>query len=414
MNNPQLFRYASDSGLKNLRFFDVIRRVALLALLWLLACWVGNAHSEQALSGAPKSYAHVLRVEGEITAAGTDVKRVLHVGDAVAVGELISAGSAAEGILKTHDGGYIAIRPGAEFMARQFVAEGKSTDINRIDLIKGGLRIISGWIGKLNRQGTRVSTTTATIGIRGTDHEPFVLLSEGEDVTRFKSGTYDKVNQGGTTLEAAGQSIDIDPGKVGFARSPDKSKSRALMTLLFPVLLDKVPAFYIPGKFDAEMDAFSKNAQVNNELQLDAKRKQLTSCKPSDVAKRWVKDLDQHIVRGDAESILLMFAHDVRVKATVRGTNGTLTQLELQRGEFAESIVAAVSSLRDYKHRRITIEGNPLDANVAGCAPIAVKSIVIEEGRQAGKPYRFESEEKYLLEQIDGIWLAVQAETRQR
>lgn len=405
---------SATQDMKIISSFDVFRRFTLLAILWLVACWVGNAQSAQAFSVAPKSFALVFRVEGELTAEGANIKRMLRVGDTVAVGERITAGLDAEGVLKTHDGGYIAIRPGAEFLAQQFVAEGKPTDVNRIELIKGGLRIISGWIGKLNRQGTRVSTPTATIGIRGTDHEPFVLLNEGEDVTRFKSGTYDKVNQGGTTLEAAGQSIDIDPGKVGFARSSDKTKSRALMTLLFPVLLDKVPAFYVPGKFDAEMDELSKNAQVNNELQLGEKRKQLTSCTPSDVAKRWVNDLDQHIVRGDAESILMMFSQDVRVKAAVRGANGKMTELELQRAEFAESIVAAMSSLRDYKHRRLAVEGKPVGVNAAGCPPIAVKSIVIEEGRQAGKSYRFESEEKYLLEQVDGMWLAVQAESRQR
>lgn len=413
MIDPKPLRYASDSGLKSLSFFDVVRRATLLALLWLVACWAGYAHAAQAVSSAPKSFALVFRLDGELTAANaTDVKRVLRVGDSVAVGERITAGPAAEGVLKTHDGGYIAVRPGAEFLAKQFVADGKTTDTSVMELSKGGLRIISGWIGKLNRQGNRVVTTTATIGIRGTDHEPFVLLNDDEDATRFKPGTYDKVNQGGTTMEAAGKSIDIDPGKVGFASSP--GKSRALMTLLFPVLLDKVPAFYVPGQFDAEMDELSKSSQDNNQRELDAKRKQRTSCTPSEVAKRWVKDLDQHIVRGDAESILKMFARDVQIKAIVRGANGKVTELELERAEFADSIVAAVSSLRDYKHRRITIEGKPLGVNASACAPIAVKSIVIEEGRQAGKPYRFESEEKYLLEQIDGVWLAVQAETRQR
>jgi hypothetical protein len=70
--------------------------------------------------------------------------------------------------------------------------------------------------------------------------------------------------------------------------------------------------------------------------------------------------------------------------------------------------------LRDYKHRRITIEGKTAAANGPACGPVAVKSIVIEEGRQADKPYRFESEETYVLELIDGEWRASQAETRQR
>jgi hypothetical protein len=132
------------------------------------------------------------------------------------------------------------------------------------------------------------------------------------------------------------------------------------------------------------------------------------------VAKRWTQDLDQNIVRGDAAAIVAMFALEVRVKATVRGSNGKLTELELDRAELADSIVSAVSALRDYKHRRIVVEGRPGPASTSGCDQIAVRSVVIEQGRQAGKPYRFESEEKYVLQQTNGVWLATDAETRQK
>jgi hypothetical protein len=332
-------------------------------------------------------------------------------GDAVAVGERVSADANSEAVLKTLDAGLIAIRPGANFVALQFAADGKGSDTSRLQLFKGALRIISGWIGKLNRKGSTLTTPTATVGIRGTDHEPYVLLSEDEEATRFKPGTYDKVNQGGTTLQAAGQSVDIDPGKVGFARAP--GKSRALLTLLFPVLLEKVPDFYIPGKFDAEMNEWAANAAANNESQLQAKRRQAAACVPGEIAKRWTRDLDERIVKGDAAGILSMFARDVRVKATVKAGDGKMTTIELEGVELADSIVAAVSSLHDYKHRRITLEGKTVAGGPA-CGAVAVRSIVIEEGRQADKPYRFESEESYVLELIDGEWRASKAETRQR
>ncbi|MDD5029951.1 MAG: hypothetical protein PHH58_10695 [Rhodoferax sp.] len=412
MFHLQPVKWHGRSGLKYLSVSSVFAQAVMLTVLWLAACWVGNAHAAQAGAIAPTSFAVVFRLEGELTASGPKGTRALHVGDAVAVGERIVASGAGEGVLKTQDGGYIAIRPGADFMAQQFAAEGKPTDTSQLNLAKGALRIISGWIGKINPPGSRVSTSTATIGIRGTDHEPYVLLNADAKATQYKPGTYDKVNQGGTTLEAGGQSIDIDPGKVGFVRSV--GKTRALLTLLFPVLLDKVPDFYVPGKFDAEMDELSKTAQANNERELQARQKQVAMCVPDEVAKRWLKDLDEHIVRGQAAPILAMFAPDVRVKATVRGANGKMTELELERAEFADSIVTAMSSLRDYKHRRITTEGQTADAGAAACASIRVKSIVIEEGRQADKPYRFESEEKYLLKQVDGIWLAVEAQTLQR
>jgi len=186
------------------------------------------------------------------------------------------------------------------------------------------------------------------------------------------------------------------------------------MTLLFPVLLDKIPDFYVPGKFDAELDELSKNAQANNEAALQLRRKQTASCVPAVVARQWIEELDRHIVESQAEAIQAMFAQDVRVKATVLGANGKPTVLELERADFADSVVAAVSSLRDYQHRRVTIKGKPVAASAPACNPIEVTSLVIEQGRQAGKPYRFESEERYVLKQVDGRWLAVEAQTRQR
>lgn len=359
-----------------------------------------------------RPFAVVWRLDGELLASRQGATRTLRVGDVVYVGERLSAGVNAEAVLKAQDGGVIAVRPGAIFTAVQFTADGRSTDNSALELIKGSLRIISGWIGKLNRKGNTLATPTATVGIRGTDHEPYVLLGDDEEATRSKPGTYDKVNQGGTTLEAAGQSVDIEPGKVGFARAAPKN--RALMTLLFPVLLDKVPDFYVPGKFDAEMNEFSKQSAANNQRQLQARQKQIAACAPTEVAKHWIASLDQHIVKSEAPEILDMFAPDVIVKASVRGGDGKMTELELPPVEFADSIVTAVSTLKGYKHRRISIDGKPQEAEGPACGPVTVSSVVIEEGRQGNKPYRFESEEQYVLKQIDGVWRATQAYTRQR
>lgn len=84
--------------------------------------------------------------------------------------------------------------------------------------------------------------------------------------------------------------MDIEPGKVGFARA--LANSCALMTLLFPVLLEQVPDFYVPGQFDAKMNAWAQNAAANNEEQLRARRAQAVSCVPADIAKRWTPALD--------------------------------------------------------------------------------------------------------------------------
>ena len=118
---------------------------------------------------------------------------------------------------------------------------------------------------------------------------------------------------------------------------------------------------------------------------------------------------------ADLNRALRRTDRDIRVKASVRGAGGRMTDLELEGPELADSIVTAVASLRDYKHRRVTLEGRAAAGGAnSACGPVAVRSVVIEEGRQADKPYRFESEERYQLELQDGVWRATQAQTRQR
>jgi hypothetical protein len=227
------------------------------------------AESATAAVGSAKRYATVLRVRGAVVASGGSVKeRELREGDAVYVGERVHAAALAEAVLRTDDAGFIAVRPNTDFVAERFAAEDKPTDNFAVRLLTGSLRVISGWISRTNRAGHQVVTQTATIGIRGTDHEPYVLSAELAASTANREGTYDKVNRGGTTMQVGENTLDIDAGRVGFVRAPAAPKpsrpgfrERALMTILLPVLLDKVPNFYVPGAFDAELDRYAQTAE---------------------------------------------------------------------------------------------------------------------------------------------------------
>jgi len=98
----------------------------------------------------------------------------------------------------------------------------------------------------------------------------------------------------------------------------------------------------------------------------------------------------------------------------VRTAQGKTATLELDRDELAQSTIAAFKDLSDYQQRRITIEGKPANAQGTVCNRVAVTSVAIEQGKQAGKPYRFESTEQYVLDQVGGKWLASLAETVQK
>lgn len=364
---------------------------------------------------AGKRYATVLRLRGEVVATGSGGERKLREGDAVHVGERVRAPALGEALLKTDDAGFVAVRPNTEFVTERFAADDKPGDGFVVRIVAGSLRLVSGWLAQTNRAGNLVKTPTVTIGIRGTDHEPFVLDAATAAATSNREGTYDKVNRGGTTMEVGEAKLDIDAGRVGFVRAQSAKgfKERALMTILLPVLLDKVPNFYVPGEFDAELDKLSAAADEDSRRALDARRKSAppAACAAKAIAAGWLKQLDGAIVRRDAKTIVGLFAPDATIRANVRDKDGGMAAVDLGRDELAQSTVAAMKALTNYKHRRVTTEAA---AEVEGCGRVAVTSVVIEQGRQAGKPYRFEATEEYVLEQRDGRWLAVKAVTTQK
>jgi len=358
----------------------------------------------------------VWRIKGEVVAEDeiSQKSRPLHEGSPIYVGEHIRAAATGEAVIKTDDAGVVAVRSGAEFIPERFAAEGKKTDNMTLRLISGSLRIITGWIGKLNRGEDNVVTSTATIGIRGTDHEPYVLSSDMAESTPYKPGTYDKVNRGQTALVAGSNQVEIDPGKVGFVRQPTFA-TKGLMTILMPVLLDKIPNFYVPGQFDSELDQYTQTAEAESAKQLDQKLKAVAAtpaCAPTAVAREWLRNFDRAVEKRDAPTVLALFAPDVAVRATVRTDNGGTTTLDLDRDELVQSTIAAVKGLKHYKQRRLTLDAWQTAA--PSCNRISLRSEVIEQGVQSGKPYRFESTEQYLLEQRDGKWLAIKAETTQK
>ena len=401
----------------------------LLGSLGLCLMFVGVAPSHAASAPgaeAPASaatagkYGIVWRIRGEVTAtkAGAPARK-LREGDPVYVGERVRAAPEAEAVLRTDDAGVVAVRPNTEFVAERFAAEDKATDGFTVRLLTGSLRVISGWIGQTNKSGQNIVTASATIGIRGTDHEPYVPSPELAKMSSNPEGTYDKVNRGGTSLKVGDNKVDIDPGQVGFARAPSKTKDRALLTILLPVLLDKVPSFYVPGEFDTELDRYSANADQEAKRLLEQKRKSpaaaVAECAPVDIAKTWLGQLDGAIAKGDAQAVIAMFAQDAKVKANVKEKDGKMASVDLTRDELAQSTITAIKGLKDYRQRRVWTDARLTDlAGGAACDSISLRSAVVEQGKQSGKPYRFESLEQFTLVQRGGKWLAVKAETTQQ
>ena len=193
--------------------------------------------------------AKVVLVQGDVAAySPTRQKRVLSVGDTISEGDSIVTGKDGELHLDLEDGGYMSVRPNTRMRIAKYQAKGEDSDRAVFSLLEGSLRSVTGWIGKFNRNHYVVRTPNATVGIRGTDHEPFVIL-KGSSVG--EPGTYDKVNEGGSFIQTPAGRADVAPNQAGFVPQEKGAKPR---------LLKEIPKHFRPGRFDQRFEG--KHAEV--------------------------------------------------------------------------------------------------------------------------------------------------------
>lgn len=98
-----------------------------------------------------------------------EAPRFVNKGDPLHEGEIISTG-AGFAVIGLRDGSRLTLRPNTVFVIDKF-SHGAGEESALMRLVKGGVRALTGLIAKRNPQGVRVTTTTATIGIRGTSFD---------------------------------------------------------------------------------------------------------------------------------------------------------------------------------------------------------------------------------------------------
>jgi FecR protein len=163
----------------------------------LLAFSGGSALAQSSAAG------RFLSVTGDVGVVGADGKRRAAArGGEFREGETVVTGSNALAQLRTADGGLLSVRADTEMKLDKFAYAGEN-DTNAsflVSLVKGGFRTITGLIGRANRDGYRITTPSATIGIRGTHYE-VVHVSQPVASQQVPAGTYNRVFDGITTFQ---------------------------------------------------------------------------------------------------------------------------------------------------------------------------------------------------------------------
>ena len=136
----------------------------ICALLWLALMSV----SLQAMAQVAGT---VTQLSGPLMAKKADGKiKVLSLKSEVESGDTLVTEKNTYALVKFIDSSEITLKPSTTFVVEQFAYQADQPDGDRasFSLVKGGLRSLSGLLGKRNKEKFSLKTPAATIGIRGT------------------------------------------------------------------------------------------------------------------------------------------------------------------------------------------------------------------------------------------------------
>lgn len=185
----------------------VLTRAALAALMIAPALAYAQA-TVQFLSGT----LHVERADGTV--------RLLSEKSEIRVGDVVNTERDSYAQVKFTDGGQVTLRPNTQVKldGYAFSQNEPQRDNFVISLLKGGMRQITGFIGKRgNRDAYQMKTATATVGIRGTDFVAIVIPAAGQ--SSIPPGTYITVAEGAVGMVAGGAEQLVGAGQTGFANN---------------------------------------------------------------------------------------------------------------------------------------------------------------------------------------------------
>lgn len=222
----------------------------------------------------------LLRGKASATEDGQQ-SRVLNVGAAVYERDQIQTGIKSYTVIAFNDRTRVTLAPTSAFRIEEHEFKPQQPDENNsfLSFLQGGLRLVTGAIGRLNQKAFRIATPTATIGIRGTG---FDLICEGACVRsnalrdpaqdsllgqfmRFfirpayaqeaGNGMYAKVWSGEIVLQLADQSVLLRNGRTAYLRN---NFTQPQLIPDIPARLRTMGGAPRPDKVEMPPDAFSE------------------------------------------------------------------------------------------------------------------------------------------------------------
>lgn len=178
---------------------------------------------------------------GEVIArSASGAVRALSKGSELQNGDTVLTGREGRAQMRFSDGAMISLQPQSEFRLDDYRFAGKADGEERgfFSLLKGGLRTLTGLIGRSNRDSYKLKTSVATIGIRGTEFTVAYLDPETLAVSTGE-GRIEVCNRSGCLLVSSGEAAIVR----GNEELPRLTDSRPRLDPAQPLLADIRPLF---------------------------------------------------------------------------------------------------------------------------------------------------------------------------
>lgn len=198
------------------------------------------------LSTSQTVAARVVEIEGSVTArttSGSYTPRMLNIGAPLYSTDRVDAEVDSYAAIVFRDASRLTIQSGSSFEIKDYSYESQEKEnAMKLGLIKGGLRVLTRFIGKMNKEAFSVDSPVVAIGVRGTGFD-LMFIREQDDPETYKiigvakstnPGVYAYVWEGAIVEKNDAGEFVVEEGQVSIATSKDEP----------PKLLDEMPPFF--------------------------------------------------------------------------------------------------------------------------------------------------------------------------
>lgn len=161
----------------------------LIQLLMVMSLFIVSVNTQAKTGVGVVDYAR-----GAVTAQHNQYgTRIMGKGASVYEADVITTGNRSFAIVKMSDGTKMTVRPNSSLGIEKYIARKGRSDSAVLNLFKGGIRAITGFISKSRDDAYKIKTPVATIGIRGTEFDARLCSKDcGKDGKRYGKQQADK------------------------------------------------------------------------------------------------------------------------------------------------------------------------------------------------------------------------------